>query len=756
MPAKPAADRRHPILTDKPAVADGLDFQPYIDALAQLMTDPNTSTPITVGVFGPWGSGKTSLMSLIKQQVDDKGYKSVWFNAWKYERDSLALWRVLILRTLDALRPRDKDGNLYPPDELGAKDRDLLKELDRLEQSVYRTVEWTELGQWTVNWAQALESTGEFAAEVALSLVPGGAPLVGGLRKLRDAIKGGGDVKPVVEAFQREAQTFRREQLRSIEQFITGFEEVVRQQVIGKNQRLVVFVDDLDRCLPERTVEVLEAIKLFLDAEGCIFVLGIDPPKVQQGIRLRYEGNLTEEEGADYLEKIIQLPFVLPTIDSGYMVNFVNSLQVDFPDARCARVFGEGLAPNPRQVKRAINIFLLLWKLAQARRLSDVTALRLAKVVVIQHSHAELFDLIKQMPRYLADLEIHFLRQADPRGAQQRGTGDGESEPPAKALPPDLEPFGERAALRTLFNLFADDTAASFRYLTPTDLRSYITLTRRAQQPERRAAAARRPFEPELVDVPATRFLMGSTHEEVAAGIAKENETPQHWLDLPAYRIGKYPVTNVQYAAFVQATNRTPPQHWEGNAAPPIDLSDHPVVWVGWQDAVAYCRWLSEQTGQTYRLPTEAEWERAASWAGEQGAGGRGVKRRYPWGDEFDPAKCNTEETGIGATTPVGQFSPAGDSPVGCADMGGNVWEWCSTKDGVKYPFQVKDEWAEEYLEKNELRVLRGGSFYFDKNAARASFRSWYGRSSGPDRDLGFRVVCAAAPSSLASEPSGL
>lgn len=745
MPAETAADRRHPILTDTPAQRDGLDFQPYIDALAQLIIDENTATPITVGVFGAWGSGKTSLMNLIKQQVDDRGYKSVWFNAWKYERDSLALWRVLILRTLDALRPRDDHGNAYSADALSAADRDLLKELDRLEQSIYRTVEWTELGQWTVNWAQALESTGEFAAEVALSLVPGGAPLVGALRSLRDAIKGKKDVQPVVEAFQREAQTFRREQLRSIEQFILGFEEVVQQHVIAKEQRLVVFVDDLDRCLPERTVEVLEAIKLFLDAEGCIFVLGIDPPKVQQGIRLRYQGSLTEEEGADYLEKIIQLPFWLPTIDSGYMVNFVNSLQVDFPDARCARIFGEGLDPNPRQVKRAINIFLLLWKLAQARRLSDVTPLRLAKVVAIQHSHAELFDLIKQMPRYLADLEIHFMRQAQQRAAERKGADV--TAPPAKTLPPDLEPFGERAALRTLFNLFADEDAASFRYLTPTDLRSYITLTRRAQQPERRSAA-RQPFEPEMVDVPATRFLMGSTHEDVAAGLAEENETPQHWLDLPAYRIGKYPVTNAQYAAFVQATNHKPPHYW-GSPTPPADITDHPVVYVNWDDAVAYCRWLSELTGQSYRLPTEAEWERAASWRG--GSGAEGQKLRYPWGDEFDPAKCNTQESEKRATTPVGQFSRAGgDSPVGCADMSGNVWEWCSTIWQEKaYPVTIRNEWEEEYIVESKRRVLRGGSFVQNKDVARASSRYRNDRNWGLKDylDLGFRVACAASAS---------
>jgi formylglycine-generating enzyme required for sulfatase activity len=369
-----------------------------------------------------------------------------------------------------------------------------------------------------------------------------------------------------------------------------------------------------------------------------------------------------------------------------------------------------------------------------------VTPLRLAKVVVIQHSHAELYELIKQMPRYLADLEIHYQRQAEQREPQRFGTGDGESEPPRKRLPPAVEPFGEQPTLRTLFNLFSDDNDACFGYLRPSDLRSYITLTRRAAPPERRPASPQQAFEPELVDVPATRFLMGSSHQEVVDGQAEDNETPQHWLDLPAYRIGRYPVTNAQYAAFVQAAGHPAPTNWAG-PAPPVDLSDYPVVNVSWEDAVAYCRWLSEQTGQTYRLPTEAEWERAASWRGESGV--KGQKSRYPWGDAFDEAKCNSKEGGIGATTPVGQFSPAGDSPVGCADMAGNVWEWCSTRAGEKYPFVIKDEWVEEYLAGNSPRVWRGGSFVNNETGVRCAAR--FGDDSGHKTASGGFRVCLSA-----------
>ncbi|MBN1992174.1 MAG: hypothetical protein JW953_05690, partial [Anaerolineae bacterium] len=226
------AQTKYPILTDRPAGKDGLDFQPYIDALAELIIDPATSTPLTIGVFGRWGSGKTSLMQLMKQQVDAQGYHTAWFNAWKYDRKEIALWRVLILRTLDALRPRQEDGSPYPAGELtDPYQKALLKDLDRLEQSVYSTVEWTELGRWAVDWAKALEGTVEGAAEIALALVPGAGPLAALLRQARNAVKGKA-VPPITEAFQREAQEFRREQLRSVEQFITAFEETIAKYIL--------------------------------------------------------------------------------------------------------------------------------------------------------------------------------------------------------------------------------------------------------------------------------------------------------------------------------------------------------------------------------------------------------------------------------------------------------------------------------------------------------------------------------------------
>ena len=138
------------------------------------------------------------------------------------------------------------------------------------------------------------------------------------------------------------------------------------------------------------------------------------------------------------------------------------------------------------------------------------------------------------------------------------------------------------------------------------------------------------------------------------------------------------------------------------------------MVLVNWDDAVTYSRWLAEIAGKPYRLPSEAEWEKGA----------RGTDGRiYPWGNEWDAKRCNSSEGTKGGTTPVDAY-PNGASPYGLLDMTGNVWEWCSTIwDEKPYPFQVQDEWIQNYLARERGRVLRGGSFYVLNQIVRCTLR---------------------------------
>ena len=242
------------------------------------------------------------------------------------------------------------------------------------------------------------------------------------------------------------------------------------------------------------------------------------------------------------------------------------------------------------------------------------------------------------------------------------------------------------------------------------------------------------PFELEMVLIPAGEFLMGSDPRKDE--YAEDGEQPQHTLYLPDYYLAKTPVTNAQYAAFVQATSREQPRHWEGGK-PPRDKEDHPVVYVSWHDAVAYCRWLAEVSGKPYGLPSEAQWEKGAR-------GGDG--RIYPWGNRWDAERCNSAEGGPGDTTPVGAY-PQGASPYGLLDMAGNVWQWTRSLWGkgwgepsFKYPYDPADGREDLDAPDSIRRVLRGGSFYNRRSHARCAYR--FGRTpSSRYRRYGFRVV---------------
>jgi formylglycine-generating enzyme required for sulfatase activity len=221
---------------------------------------------------------------------------------------------------------------------------------------------------------------------------------------------------------------------------------------------------------------------------------------------------------------------------------------------------------------------------------------------------------------------------------------------------------------------------------------------------------------PQTVPVPAGSFLMGSTDNDP---YADRFEKPQHTVELSEYFIGKYPVTNAEYLPFVWDTGRRPPKHWQGQTYPEIK-KNHPVVYVSWEDALAYCQWLSKSTGQSYRLPTEAEWEKAA-----RGPDGR----IYPWGNQWDAKRCSLFKRGEGGTTPVDAY-PTGISMYGLLDTAGNVWEWTQSLWGkgikepdFKYPYDPTD--GREDLEAKGFRVLRGGSFDGNEKLLRCAFRYW-------------------------------
>ena len=234
-----------------------------------------------------------------------------------------------------------------------------------------------------------------------------------------------------------------------------------------------------------------------------------------------------------------------------------------------------------------------------------------------------------------------------------------------------------------------------------------------------------------MVLIPAGEFIMGSNKVDTEGKAAEFgtvkpwylDEHPQHKVNLPSYFMDKYEVTNTAYKPFVDATGSRPPENWPSGKIP-SGRENYPVTYVNWYDAERFCQWAGK------RLPTEAQWEKAA-----RGTDGRD----YPWGNEFDATKANTGDTGIGDLTPVGHFE-AGKSPYGVYDMAGNVWEW--TSDWYQ-PYAGSDYTSETFGEK--FKVIRGSSWggmghYAIPYFYRTSYR-FYISPEGAFPDAGFRCA---------------
>jgi formylglycine-generating enzyme required for sulfatase activity len=178
---------------------------------------------------------------------------------------------------------------------------------------------------------------------------------------------------------------------------------------------------------------------------------------------------------------------------------------------------------------------------------------------------------------------------------------------------------------------------------------------------------------------------------------------------------------------------RIQPAFWND---PAFNHPAQPVVGVSWYEARAYCAWLAAQTGDAYRLPTEAEWEAAARGRPRRGLFRSRPPRRYAWGDDFDAACCNAFETHERATTPIGVFS-SGDTPEGLADMTGNAWDWTSSL-YRHYPYVASEA---PYL-RADFRVVRGGSWFSGHLTCRGACRD-HGNPGSRSDYVGFRVCCA-------------
>ena len=499
---------RATFISDQPKPEDHLDFRPYVTALTELISSPQTMTPITLGLFGSWGSGKTQLMMLIDENLRERrksielelkrlrrnplryafskrrgdkapeALEPLWINVWQISQQNSGEgsgWQAFLQALFSQVHDRIPIGRRLWFDLKLLVDRvDVPEVFRQLLANSYRLV--IVLAPLLLAKLPPLQNpspgvqdslTGllqnpSFGSALSLSL---------GLWLL---------FKPLIEAAKEKISLDLEKilkdapyemQISAIQQLQTDFECLIKAWV-NDDGRVVVFIDDLDRCPPDKMTEVLEALKLFATTQGCVYVLGADQEVVAQSIRAKYKD--LPIDGVRYLEKVVQLPFLLPSIEVSDIEGYVKSFKAGWPHDGCQDIFVKGLPPNPRQIKRAINVFFLLWSLAESRRDKlggTVTPMRLAKIVALQTAHPEVFERMKLAPWLIKRIEEHLLK----------GSFEREKEIETKLLDESLHLIVRQPLIQQLFTLHSDDPLAIFGKLDDTDLAAFFSLTRRVQ-----------------------------------------------------------------------------------------------------------------------------------------------------------------------------------------------------------------------------------------------------------------------------------
>jgi hypothetical protein len=381
-----------------------------------------SQTPWTVGVYGEWGSGKTSFLKQVSAELTARDIDPVWFNAWKYSREQ-DLWKALIQTVLDRVRvsgpwPR----RVWVKTRIWFRSLDVrsgLLDLSRKLLVLFFRIGLIALGIFmaasvfgpatnpAVNkalvhlpWLQQLFSEpwarGVVAVFAALAAKPES------LFKLFD-VRLGFDLA----AFQKRRSY--REQVAFLEEFSADFRDIIR--IVCRDRPLVVIIDDLDRCLPEQTLQIVETMKLFLDVEGCVFLVAVDRDIIENAVSVKYKDLATYEGllrrvSETYFEKIVQLPFSLPPVTAQALDDLVRAVSNDADVHRCLPVLRGSPPYNPRRIKRLVQTFTLLKSLAAGvwRDSPPVPSL-LAKIVVIQARYRDVYGAIVDDPELLPALE---------------------------------------------------------------------------------------------------------------------------------------------------------------------------------------------------------------------------------------------------------------------------------------------------------------------------------------------------------------
>ena len=370
---------------DIPSNDPSFGFPLVAKALVPVITQ-KTKNAVVLGIHGPWGSGKTTLMWSLERELSGGPLKNqaifINFNAWKFQ-DKQALWRALILHILGQYRVLlEEEAMLQAGTATEIEQTNKRKQkLRELEESLYRAFAVEEKGPWKVNWSSLIvELIGVLLSAIKLDFV--GSALkesTGWFSKMffgkketqeEEALINKSRVDQLAKVFERTTILRNVAQVQSVEQFLKQFRELT-DEMTKDGRRVFVFIDDLDRCLPESALEIFEAIKLFLDAPGCVYVVALDRDVIRKALDVKYvrSGDLSQGQrfiSADqYIEKTISISFDAPRLSRDDALSIISMAKLPLELAKENKdLIVQGLGKNPRRVKRFMNTLALHLNLA--------------------------------------------------------------------------------------------------------------------------------------------------------------------------------------------------------------------------------------------------------------------------------------------------------------------------------------------------------------------------------------------------------
>lgn len=382
-----ATTQKQPIgQPDEPAVKDEFGIDSYIDGLAEFIEECNT--PLTLSIQGAWGTGKTSIMNLVREKLkkdnDEKGERviPIWFNTWQFSQFNMS--EQLPISLINSL----------------------ITKLDIKDSNVN-------------------ELTAKIMKGLRIGYIIGKAAVVGGLD-----LAGHSNVSDMAKnsfsAMEATANALSYNDIsRSIESLKKTFADCITTKLREKNidtdnGRVVVFIDDLDRLNPGKAVELLEVLKLFLDCKNCVFVLAIDYDVVCRGVEIKY-GSLADdkiasaEKGKSFFDKIIQVPFKMPIARykiEKYVTNCFDQIGIKFTNTKDLDTYIEliqySVGTNPRSMKRLFNAFQLLLKIVPKGKIAKPQDKQLLfAVLCLQHCSESIYSFII---RNLDDMSFNMFK----------------------------------------------------------------------------------------------------------------------------------------------------------------------------------------------------------------------------------------------------------------------------------------------------------------------------------------------------------